>query len=167
MPLDIILYAPNKPALAVFGKAHPPANPLLQNDGNTRDGVSYCWWSGSGKFMTAPGVPSGNDNDPWTTPPTFLPGVVMLLRLHSAFFDDNEIKEGDPDYVEPADPDNIEQHERCRVVRYVKENGVLGTMGGIPYYEIDNVRLFRPSDVETFLTAKGVPAHIWVGGNVY
>ncbi len=172
MSMDIILYAPDKATIAAFGKAHPPANPLLQADGKTRRGVRYCWWGGSGgKFMTTPGVPGAEPGDPWITPPTYLPGVVMLLHIHSAFFAANEINPGDPDYEDPVDPDNIEQWERNRVVRYIKENGVWGEMGSapnkVPYYEIDGTRLFRPKDVNAFIAAKGVPGHTWVGGNAY
>ncbi|MCP5087915.1 MAG: hypothetical protein GY952_14070 [Rhodobacteraceae bacterium] len=164
MPIDIILYAPNKPTMAAFAKAHPPANPLLDAKGYPRKGVRYSWWGGSqGKFMTDPGNPTA---DP-VVPPTFLPGVAMLLHIHSEFFDDNNITPEDDDYVKPADPDNIEQHERNRVVRYIKENGTEGTMGGVAYYEIDDVRLFRPKDVVAFIVANNVKGHRWVDGNSY
>jgi hypothetical protein len=40
-------------------------------------------------------------------------------------------------------------------------------MQGIPYYEIDGVRLLRPQDVEAFVQSRNIPGHIWVGGNSY
>ena len=96
--LDIVLYAPGgKSALVAFAKAHPPANPLLQerDDGEggtatvTRPGVDYCWWAGSGQFMTQKGEYDENGDE--TTPPTFAPGVVALMRIHGEFFENTKL----------------------------------------------------------------------------
>ena len=163
--LDIILYAPTgKAALVQFAKNHPPANPLLDAEGNVREGVDYCWWAGSGNFMTAKGTYDGEGNE--ITPPTFAPGAVALLRISGDFFQNTKL--ADQTYDENGVP-QLEQWQRSNIVQYIKDNGVLGSMQGgtIPYYEIDSVRLLRPSDVEEFMSANGIPGHIWVGGNSY
>jgi len=163
--LDIILYAPTgKAALVDFAKAHPPANPLLDDEGNTREGVSYCWWAGSGQFMTATGTYDQDGNE--ITPPTFAPGVVALLRISGEFFQNTKL--ADQTYDEEGNP-QLEQHQRSAVVQYIRNNGTPGTMtaDNIPYYEIDGVRLLRPQDVESFMSSRNIPGHIWVGGNSY
>lgn len=43
--------------------------------------------------------------------------------------------------------------------------GVLGSMSGIPFYELSNARLFRFADVQAKLLELGVPGHEWAGGN--
>ena len=161
MSLDLILYGADKATFAAFAKNNPPANPLLDSEGNTREGVSYCWWGGNGKLMTAPGDYSDENN---IIEPTFLPGVVALLKIHSSFFEDTKL--ADQTFDNNGAPE-LEQHQRSSVVKYIKDNGTPGTMAGITYYELDNVRIFRPSDVEAFLAANGVPGHTWVGGNSY
>lgn len=151
--IDIILYSPTgKQAIVAFARNHPPGNPLLDSDNNVRRGVSYCWWGNDGDFMTDP----GDEN----TPPTFAPGKVALLRINSQFFDD---------HLEPAedDPDREEQWARSKVARYIRNNGTPGTMAGIPYYQIDGVRLLRPSDVQAFIQANNTIGHEWVGGNSF
>ena len=163
--LDIILYAPGgKADLVAFAKNHPPANPLLDDEGNTRPGVDYCWWAGSGKFMTAKGTYDENGDE--LTAPTFAPGVVALLRIHSSFFESTKL--ADQTYDEEGNP-QLEQWQRSAVAKYIKDNGVYGTMtaDNIPYYEIDNVRLLRPQDADAFCESRGIPGHIWVGGNSY
>jgi len=167
--LDIILYAPTgKAALVQFAKNHPPANPLLQDDGEggttTREGVSYCWWAGTGNFMTQKGTYDENGDE--ITPPTFAPGAVALLRIYGSFFQSTKL--ADQTYDENGVP-QLEQEQRSAIVKYVKDNGTPGTMtaDNIPYYEIDGVRLLRPQDVESFMQSRNIPGHIWVGGNSY
>ena len=161
--IDIILYAPNKATLLTFAENHPPINPLASRNADNelviRQGVDYCWWAGSGKFMTQVGTYDAEGNE--ITPPTYLPGVVALMRIYGSFFESNILV---PD---SEDPDKDEQWARSKIAKYIKDNGTPGTMGGIPYYEIDSVRLFRPTDVEEFLANNNIPGHIWVGGNQY
>ena len=160
--LDIILYAPTgKAALVDFARNHPPANPLLDDEGNTREGVSYCWWAGEGKFKT---VKETIVDGVVTVPATFLPGVVALLRIHSDFFASQKL--ADQAYDENGQP-QIEQWQRSAVVKYIKDNGTPGTMGGIPYVNLAGVRIFRPQDVATFLAARNLPGHEWLDGNAY
>lgn len=159
--IDLILYAPTgKAAFATFARNHPPANPLLDAEGNLREGVSYCWWAGDGQFKTANGEYDAEGNE--ITPPTYAPGAVALLRIHSSFFEQTKIQDQNEEGT-------LEQWERSLVVNYIKNNGTFGTMAGgtIPYYELDGVRIMRPQDVENFLSANNIPGHIWVGGNSY
>lgn len=167
--IDLILHCPTgTAALLAWAKTHPPANPLIfeQDDGEggtiniNRTGFEYCLWAGSGQFMTVKGTYDGEGNE--ITPPTFLPGTVALCRIYSEFFEDQ--------YIDPAgaaDPENPEQWEKNKVAKYIKDNGTLDSVGTIPYYEVDGVRIFRPTDVEAFLAANNIPGHIWLGGNSY
>lgn len=165
MSLDIILWAPSKAALAAWAASNPPANPLWQ-DGEAREGVGYTWWAGSGQFMTAPGVYDGDGIE--ITPPTFAPGVVALLRLHSSFFSGDVEGDGSRwDYSDPANPVAKDQSEYSKAAKWIKNNGTPGTMAGINYWEVGGVRLLKPADVEAFCEANNVPGHIWVGGNTY
>lgn len=158
--IDLILYAPTgKATFATFARNHPPANPLLDADGNTREGVSYCWWAGSGKFMTNAGT-GGDPEAPGYVAPTFAPGHVALLRIHSAFFEATKLADQNEDGT-------LEQYQRSAVVKYIRDNGTPGTMAGINYYELDGVRIFRPQDVEAYLASNNIPGHRWVSGNRY
>lgn len=159
MSLDIILWAPSKSALATWAQTHPAANPLMTADG-PREGVSYCWWAGDGKFKTGNGTYDQDGNE--LTPPTFAPGVVALLRLHTSFFNSDKLAERTDDQGNPR-----EQWEYSRAAQWVKNNGTPGTMGSVTYYDVDGVRLFRPRDVEAFLSANNLPGHVWVDGNSY
>jgi hypothetical protein len=163
------MWANTKADFANFARTNPPANPLQQQQGVdeqgnpvwvNRPGLTYCWWAGSGKLMTAEGTYDGDGNE--LTPPTFLPGFVALVRVYGEFFDNQLIKLGDPDWVED---DQLEQWGRNRIAKYVKENGTPGTMGTLPYYEIDSVRLFRAADVFEWLRNNNLPHHEWLGGN--
>lgn len=111
---------------------------MVDADGNAASGIDYCWWAGSGKLLTA-------------YPATYLTGQVMILRIATA---DDVIAEG------------TEQWQRSKIARYIKNNGILGSMSGIPFYELSNVRLFRFADVQTALASLGVPGHEWLGGNI-
>ena len=162
MTLDLFLYAANKAALVAFAKSNPPANPLLDEDNNPRQGVMYVWWKETGKFMTQAGTYDAEGEE--ITPPTYLPGVLLLLRIHASFFDNTKL--ADQTYDEDGNP-QLEQHQRSAVVKYIKDNGTPGTMGSLPYYELDGVRIFRPADVEAYLAANNLSGHEWVGGNTY
>jgi hypothetical protein len=152
--LDLILWGNTKAAISTFARANPPANPLVSADGTVRPGVDYCWWAGEGKLMTAKPVYSGGT---LVTPPTFLAGFVMILRLHTVMYDSDRLA------------DTGEQWVKSRVAKYIKDNGVLGSVAGgaIPYYELSGVRIFRPADVTAWLAANNLPGHEWVGGNQY
>ena len=169
MSLDIILYAPGgKADMIAWAKVNPPANPLLDEDdeGNmvTRPGVSFCWWAGSGQFKTANGTYDGEGNE--ITPPTFAPGAVGLLRIHTILLENTHIT--DQTYDENGNP-QLEQWERNQVAKWIKDNGTPGTMAGgtVPYYEVGTVRLLRPQDAEAFMAANNIAGHVWVGGNSY
>lgn len=161
MSLDIILWAPDKATLATWAATHPAANPLWV-DGGPREGVSYCWWAGSGQFKTQNGTYDQDGNE--LTPPVFATGVVALLRLHSSFFE-NDI-EGTGDRYD-QNGDALEQWQYSKAAKWIKDNGTPGTMGSVNYYEVDGVRLFKPADVEAFLSSNNIAGHTWVGGNSY
>ena len=96
-------------------------------------------------------------------PELLLSGVVAIARMSAQLFIDDEL------IPDEADPDKLEQWARSIVARAIHNNAVNGTManGEIPYKEWDGVRMFKPSSVNTWLAAHGLPGHIWQGGNVY
>lgn len=145
--IDLILWAATKADLLNWGKTNPPTAPLLKDvvdDGETRtlpvEGVRFVWWREDGKFLT----PGGTLN-----------GFVLLLRLHTGYFDADKLA------------DNGEQWAKSRVAKHIKDNGVQGSIGGIGYSELNGVRIFRPADVEAYCVTNGLPNHTWVGGNLY
>lgn len=142
--IDLVLYAATKAVIRDFAIAQN----LLDSNGNERVGVTYFWWLGDGKFLTQNPVYDGNGSI--VTPPAFLPGVVMLLRISEATDDLGGTGE---------------QWNRSKVAQYIRNNGTPGTQGGIPYYELNSVWLFRASDVFTFIANNNLPRHEWFGGN--
>lgn len=115
------------------------ARGLINADDAPQQGFDYCLWAGSGKFMTA-----GGDN------PTYLTGFVILARIATA---EDAISEGP------------EQWQRSQVAKWIKNNGTLGTFGGMPCYTVNSVRLMRAEDVFAWCAANGLPGHEWMGGN--
>jgi len=113
-------------------------------------------------FITEPGITVNVDDpvDLWT-PATFSPLLVAIVRVYADFFTSQQIDPSDPDY------DATEQWGRNKIAQYIKNNGTPGTMGGIPYYELDGVRMLRPVDVQDFLATNNLPGHEWLGGNSY
>ena len=150
--IDLILWAPDKPTLKAWAQTHPANFPLMDEDGNAREGVAYCWWGGDGgKIVKALGTYDEEGNE--LTPVEFFPGVAVLLKIHLAadkLADQNE-------------DGTLEQWERSKAAKWIKDNGTPGTAQGITYYDVDGVRLFKPADV---LSLTPVP-HTWVGGCAY
>ena len=130
-------------------------------------GIRWTWWADNGKLMTAKGTYDADGAE--LTPPTFAAGVVAILRITSQFFteDVDGVKTYDALTPDEADPDKAEQWARSRVARFVKNNGTPGTAGGISYWELDGVRLYKPADVQAFLVSNDVPGHSWQGGNSF
>lgn len=157
--IDLVLYAANKATLRDFAVARGLITTQVDEGvttyTNQRD-FTYCWWAGSGNFMLTKGTYDVEGVE--LTPPTFAAGVVALLRV--ATFDD---------VLDPGDTENPEQWHKSSIARYVRNNGTPGTFfgGAVPYYEIDGVRLMRPADVNTWLSANNLPGHEWSGGNAY
>lgn len=122
---------------------------LIDADDTPQQGFDYCLWAGSGKFMTVKPT-----FDPVTqeqiTAPTFLTGFVILARIATA---EDAISEGP------------EQWQRSQVAKWIKNNGTLGTFGGMPCYTVDSVRMMRAEDVFAWCAANGLPGHEWMGGN--
>lgn len=161
--IDLVLYAPDKASLLTWAKTNPPANPLVEEvddgEGGTRNqvrpGLEWSWWAGSGQFMTDPG--SGGDPEaPGYVAPSYAPGVVLLMRIHGEFFANDVLNET------PADPEDVKEWERSKVAKYIKDNGTPGTMGGIPYFEVGGVRIFRRKDVDEFAAANNIPGHVFL-----
>lgn len=151
--MDLVLWASTKADLVAFAKAQG----IFDDDGNVKaHRFDYTWWAGSGKFMTAPPVLDGNGDV--TTPATFLAGWVVTLRIYTT---DDAVPVEDLDEGE----DTTTQWVRSQVARHIKTNGTPGTTGGIPHYELDNVKLFRFQDVFDWCASHNVPPHEWVGGN--
>jgi hypothetical protein len=155
MAIDLFLWANTKADLLTWAKTNPPAAPLFNASNEPVSGVAYVWWGGhSGKLMTAKGTYNGLIE---LTPPTFLTGFVVLIRLYREYFDADKINAGG------------EQWARSKVVKYIKDNGTPGTVAGgsISYYQLGAVRIFRPADVTAWLAANNLPGHEWFGGNSY
>lgn len=157
--IDLILWATDRATLRTFAQNN---NLLVQDDeGNwkPRDGLEWDWWGGTGKLMRTQGTYDAEGNE--LTAPTYIPGEVLLLRIHGDFFNTDRLE---PD---EADPDKAEQWARSKVARFIKNNGTPGTVQGVNYYELDGVRIFRAADVQAKLVEWGVPGHEWLGGNSY
>lgn len=178
MTIDIVVHAADKAALATWAETHPAGNPLRIEVGavydtdpesptfgdklqdgemQNRSGFTYCWWAGSGKMMRTPGVYDSEGNE--VTAPTFVNGVVALLRIHGDLFFEDKL---DPD---ENDPDAAEQFARSKIVRYVKNNGTPIEVQGINGFLLDGVRMFRPQDVQAKVAEWNVSGHQWLGGN--
>jgi hypothetical protein len=151
--IDLILWCNTKAGFTTFAKAHPVGNPIMDANGNTREGVRWCWWAETGQMMKSKGVYNGLIE---VTPATYIPGFVGIMTIYRG--DDNLADTG-------------EQFVKSKVAKYIKDNGVFGRTsaanGNIPYYELSGVRIFRPQDVETWLAANGLPGHTWAEGNSY
>ena len=164
MSIDLILWGATKADFRTFAVANNLLTPFVDEDGNTsydkREGFDYVWWAGSGKLKTAEGEYDGFDE---ITPPTFLPGFVALLKIHGSFFNSDRISDG----ITGEEDEVVEQWQKSKVVRYIKNNGTPGTIGVINYYELDGIRIFRPKDVTDWLAANNLPGHVWLGGNSY
>lgn len=128
---------------------------LTQNEDLTYSkslGFDYCWWADTGKLMTK--APVLNPDGTIKTTAIFLAGVVMLTRLTDPSDD-------------ISDPIDTEQWSRSRLAQYIKTNGVLGQIGGIPCYTLSGVRMARAADVLSFLSSNNLPGHEWSGGNSF
>ena len=157
--IDLIIYAPTKGDLHTFAVARGLLETVVE-EGVTSyvkaKDFDYCWWAGSGRFLTAKGTYDTEGVE--LTAPTFAPGVVALLRIATA-----------GDAIDPGATENPEQWHRSQVAKWVKDNGTLGSFfgGAVPYYDVAGVRLMRPSDVNAWLSSEGLPGHEWAGGSTY
>lgn len=120
-------------------------------------GVDYVPWQGSGKFMTAAAVLDAQGNV--TTPATYLPGCVMLVRLSGA------LAASDAIVPDPADPNKAEQYARSKFAQKLKTNGTAGSVGGIHYWKIGQFFLTRFQDLTDYAAAHGLSGSEWAGGN--
>jgi hypothetical protein len=162
--IDFVLHSPSGAGhLKTWASSYPPANPLLfkfETASETiyvpRRGFSYVLWRSNGKFMTQAG---SYDGETEMSPPQYLPGVVALTRIHADFFNSTKIAS--------FDPSSAEQWQRNTVAKYIKDNGTLGNVQSIPYYEYDGVRVFRPQDVLNFIQTNSLVRHEWLGGNAF
>ncbi len=157
--IDLVIYAPTKAALRTFAVARGLLETVVEEEVTSyvkAKDFDYCWWAGSGQFMTAKGTYDTEGVE--LTPPTFAAGVVALLHIGAT-----------GDAIDPGATENPEQWHRSQVAKYIRDNGIPGSFfgGAVPYYEMDSVRLMRPSDVQAWLTSEGLPGHEWAGGNAY
>lgn len=127
------------------------ARGLLDASNNPVPGCEMTWWAGDGKFMkSAPVV----DGFTVTTPATFLTGFVLMVRIHGP------LREADMLAAKG------EEWGQSRVAQWIKNNGTLGSFGGMPCYTVNSVRLMRAADVFAWCDANGMPRHEWLGGNL-
>ena len=116
-------------------------------------GFEACWWAGDGRFMTAKPVYGNGPLNPPTTAATYMAGFVMLARIHSTL------------EIADALAGTGELWTRSKVAKWIKDNGVLGLVNGMPCVTVASVRLMRGQDVNTFCATNSSPAHEWAGGN--
>ena len=171
--IDLILHAADKATIKTFAETHGLREQYVETpaviDPETgevttpavmawrdKHGLEYVWWAGSGKMLRTLGTYDAEGNE--LTAPTYVNGVVVILRLHSDFFEDDRLD---------TEEEIPEQHHRSKTARYIKNNGTADTVQGINCYVLDGVRLFRPADVQAKLTEWGVPGHEFLGGNNY
>lgn len=158
--IDLALQAATQAALltrlAALGLLNATTDPLGNPVYLRAPGFDFCWWAGSGKLMTAAAVvdPAKSPMDPGyiVTPATFLAGFVMLARLGDA-----------ADAI--SSPADGEQWSRSRVAQFIKNNGTLGSIGGISCYTLSGVRMVRAADLFAWLQINNLPGHEWAGGN--
>lgn len=112
--------------------------------------IDFCWWAGTGKFPTSNFTLDANGNV--ATEPTYAPNFVGLLRVRTPADD-------------IASPVDMEQWSRSRIAKYIKDNGTQGTTLGIPYYELNGVRMMKADSVMSWLAANNLSGHTWAGGN--
>ena len=149
MSIDLFLRSPTtKTAITTLLTARG----LLDAGGNPVAGFAYVWWQESGQFMLTKPVYTGQV---LTTPATYLPGFVMLARIHSTLFDSDQIAGG-----------TGEQWARSKIAQYIQTQGTPGAIGGIYFYAFGGVQIFRAADVQAWLTTNAMPGHEWAGGNV-
>ena len=157
--IDLVLFAASRAALVTWGETHPPGRPIIESvddgEGGTIKravtGIEWSPWAGNGNFMTVKGTYDQDGTE--ITPPTFASGYVAKLRIHGEYFDWDKL-----DTV-PADSDDVKEWERSKIADYIQANGTPGTMGTIPYYEVDGIRIFREKDVQEFLSTNSIPGH--------
>lgn len=171
--IDLILHAADKATLKTFAETNglreqyveTPAAIDLETGEVTRPavmawrdkkGLEYAWWAGSGKMLRTPGTYDAEGNE--LTAPTYVNGVVAILRLHGEFFENDQLETAE---------ETTEQWHRSKAARYIKNNGTAGTVQGINCYVLDGVRILRPQDVMGKLAEWGVPGHEFSGGNSY
>lgn len=152
--IDLILWASDRTTLETFAKN----NNLLIKDAEDnwiyREGLSWSWWGGSGKVLSAEATFDVEGNE--LTPATYLEGVVAIIRIHGKFYEDDKIESESPN-----------QHERSKFVKYIHNNGTKGAVIGLNFYELEEVRIGYPEEVNSKLSEWGVPGHIFAGGNSY
>ena len=139
---DIILKANRKSTLRTFGINHGLLVEYTDDDGSTKyteaGGVSWDWWASTGKLQTKAGTYNADGSE--ITAPTYAAGFVGLLRLTGV-------------------------HKE--LIQTIKDQGVVGKTGTINYIELEGVRLYRASDVFSFLSSRGLPKHGYLGGDKY
>lgn len=163
---------------SLFGFAEPPSLPTWLDDTTTiyKDGNLIGTYDriaqGFVVYNTVAGetTPTIGETVEVYSGPTFVPGVLVIMRISGARFMADRIPadmanddDGDPISVE----DRAEQWGRSRIARWIKKNGTQGTNVGITYYEVDGVRIMRAQDVQERVAAWGVPGHQWLGGNSF
>jgi len=127
-----------------------------ETEWRVKPGVDWCWWADTGKMMRTRGTYDEEGNE--LTAPTYVSGLVALVRITGPTFLEDRIPDAAPD---------AEQWAKSKVVRYLVQNGTIGQTGGIAFVEMDGVRVFRPADVQAKLAEWGVAGHEWLGGNRY
>lgn len=148
--IDVILMAETNEALAKFGLAHGLLVPDGEGGWKNAKGVDWAYWAGSGLMKRSLGKYDAEGNT--IAEPEFVPGLAIVLRLFGEFYKKDGIKR-DGEWI------------KSKTLQFIYDNGTAGEVEGIPYHEIDGVRILKPSDVIAKLSEWGVPGHEFSGGN--
>lgn len=130
-------------------------------------GTFFSYISGNAVFDAVGDLPEIGETLDIYTPLTFVPGVTYLFQIFPPYAQDDRLE-----YVPDNEDDDSRdfQDRRSKLVEYVKNNvnGSTGTTTeGIPYLELDGVRIFKPKDAVERLQSLGIPGWEMLGGNNY
>ena len=143
--IDLILHASTRAEMRTFAINNNLLLELTDKEtGKTsfapRPNSSWLWWYGNGKMVKAAAVLDTDGKI--TAPAKHFAGVFVIARISGAKLKRDTLRK-----------------------RF--SSATNGTRFGIPYREIDGVRLFNAAKLTEQLRSKGLPVHQWQGGNSF
>jgi len=143
--IDLILHAATRADMRTFAiNSNLLVEHIDKETGKSslvpRPNADWLWWYGNGKIMKAAAVLDAGGNV--TTHAKYFAGVFIIARISGAKL-------------------------RRDTLRKRFKSATSGTRFGVPYREIDGVRLFSAATLTEQLKSKGLPVHQWQGGNQF